>query len=350
MGEHNESKRLTATQHSPRPQFNYFYGSTTTTAEATSTTTTAIINDEQDSLVGLGFSTDNEGTTDDEYQGELQPGKSSIDQSSQHTFASNPILVFLLMAGGLSILILLIIPRSQKEPFKTQKFNMPFPQIDRADFGDPVEGFIDLSLFHSSLVLGDGDNNTGDGGVAATANNNAPRSRSFTNPFPTGAFWTNLVVRSPNDDPMSYPIVVYPFAYRWSPATLSVSYPSQHRVTGSKKIEDRFVPELTVTTKEMIKRRHIVKYDNLSVTLRFISSPSSKFETVLVQGSPYLTLTFTKQTPILKALSTFSDVLCPGDTNYDIDNKGRRLDGFGVCSIDVRREDNSRRINVCAEI
>ena len=244
------------------------------------------------------------------------------------------------MAGGLSILILLIIPRSQKEPFKTQKFNMPFPQIDRADFGDPVEDFIDLSLFHSSLVLGDGDNNTGDGGVAATANNNSPRSRSFTNPFPTGAFWTNLVVRSPNDDPMSYPIVVYPFAYRWSPATLSVSYPSQHRVTGSKKIEDRFVPELTVTTKEIIKRRHIVKYDNLSVTLRFISSPSSKFETVLVQGSPYLTLTFTKQTPILKALSTFSDVLCPGDTNYDIDNKGRRLDGFGVCSIDVRREDN----------
>ena len=142
---------------------------------------------------------------------------------------------------------------------------------------------------------------------------------------------------------MSYPVAVYPFAYRWSPSSLQVSYPAGNRMVEKKRIQDPFKPELTLTTQEEIIKRHVVDYDPLSVTLRYLSSSSNAYwETALVQGNPYVTITYTKQTPILKPLSIFSDVQCPGN-NYDkvadqlVENggdTGREM--FGVCKIDVR--------------
>ena len=75
----------------------------------------------------------------------------------------------------------------------------------------------------------------------------------------------------------------------------------------------------------------------------------------MIQGSPYVTISYTKSTPILKPLSIFSDVQCPGDGDNedisDITNEKngdrRRLDGFGVCSINVRREKNNIFIPTC---
>mmetsp|Transcript_5476 Transcript_5476/g.5907 ORF Transcript_5476/g.5907 Transcript_5476/m.5907 type:complete len:1006 (+) Transcript_5476:51-3068(+) len=350
--EHGENELLISSERPPRPNTNYFYGSTTTTTVDTP------INDDQDSLVGEGLiSPDNEGeltTTDNKYQGELficddsqkRHTSATITAAATATlsrgiFASYPILVFLLTAGGcVSILpLLLISPQPQKVPPQTQKFTMPFPQVDRADFDDPIEGFIDMDLFHPTLILGDDDNTAAT--ATASVGYGSSHSRSFVHPFPTGAFWTNLVVPTPEGDFWSYPTAVYPFAYRWSSSSLRVSYPAGHRVTESDRIQDVFTPELALTTKEEIKKRYIVEYDPLSVTLKYVSSPNSNWKTTLVQGSPYVTASYTKQTPILKPLSIFSDVLCPWDV-YDDDSDhtheknegGRRLDGFGICSID----------------
>ena len=359
--EHVENELLTSSERPPRPNSNSFYGSTTTTTVDTP------INDDQDSLVGEGLiSPDNEGeltTTDNGYQGELFI---CDDSQKRHTtatitaaatatlsrgiFASYPILVFLLTAGGcVSILLLFISPQPRKVPPQTQKFTMPFPQVDRADFDDPIEGFIDMHLFHRSLILGDDDNTAA--AATASVSYGSSHSRSFVHPFPTGAFWTNLVVPTPEGDSWSYPTAVYPFAYRWSSSSLRVSYPAGHRVTESDRIQDVFTPELALTTKEEIKKRYIVEYDPLSVTLKYVSSPNSNWKTTLVQGSPYVTASYTKQTPILKPLSIFSDVLCPGDV-YDDDSDhtheknegGRRLDGFGICSIDVRRRREKKTV------
>lgn len=367
---HEEKQRWISSQRSARPQFNYFYGSTTTTTTTGTTiyaATSPRINDEQDSLVGEELvSTDNEGEpviNDDEYQRKLIIGDDSQQRytrdeaeiserstarnvSSPGAFTSYPILVFLFIVGGLSVLVLLLVPLQPRHfSPQTHKFNMPFPLVDRADFGDPVESFMDMDLFHSSLVLCNGDTATdvtaaSTSGVGHGHDCGLLRSKSFSHPFPTGAFWTNLVVRSPDGGSMSYPIAVYPFAYRWSSSSLTVSYPAGHRVTGSRKVQDPFIPEMTLTTEEEITKRYVVKYDPLSVTLRFDASLNSSFETTLVQGSPYVTVDYSNATPVMKPLSIFSAVLCPGDVDdgtIDLNsekNEGRRLDGFGVCSID----------------
>ena len=360
---YGENESLTASrQRSPRPQFNYFYGSTA----AVTTPPMNVHNDEENSLVGEELiTTDNEcdiptnGDEDQTYQQDFiidddrrhKRKRTQRSTKSQPTVASrndlsswNPILVFLLMASVLSIaMILLVQPKQHNMKPQTQSFAMPFPQIDRADFDDPVEGFIDMDLFASRLIL---DDTSLDATGNDSVNDASHSSRSFALPFPTGAFWTNLVVKPPMGDIMSYPVAVYPFAYRWSPSSLQVSYPFGNRMVEQKRIQDPFIPELTLTTKEDTIRRRVVDYDPLSVTLRYVSDslPNANWETALVQGNPYVTVTYTKQTPMFKPRSIFSDVQCPGDGEYDDDfvdaddengdESGREM--FGVCKIDVR--------------
>jgi hypothetical protein len=359
---YDENESMTASrQRSLRPQFNYFYGSTT----AVTAPPMSVHNDEQDSLVGEELiTTDNEcdiptnGDDDETYQRDFlidddrrqkrkrvqRSTKSQPTAASRNDLAScNSILVFLLMASVLSIaMILLVQPKQLNMKPQTQSFDMPFPEVDRADFGDPIEGFIDMDLFASRLIL---DDTAVDADENDSANDASNSSRSFSLPFPTGAFWTNLVVKPPMGDIMSYPVAVYPFAYRWSPSSLQVSYPFGNRMVEEKRIQDPFIPELTLTTKEDTIRRHVVDYDPLSVTLRYVSSslPNAYWETALVQGNPYVTVTYTKQTPILKPRSIFSDVQCPGDDDDDdivdvVDENGGEggREMFGVCRIDVR--------------
>lgn len=346
---YDENEPLAASyQRSPRPQFNYFYGSTsavTSTPESINTT------DEQDSLVGEQLiSTDNEcdlptnGDDDSSYQQDFfvddprlrtQPAK-----DRRHLSSCSSILIFLLAAGMISISWVVLFPPTRLNATQeTQTFETPFPQIDRADFGDPVENFLNMDLFASRLIRKDKDATTG---TQNDSGSEAAHSRSFSLPFPTGAFWTNLVVST--DEKMSYPVAVYPFAYRWSSSSLQVSYPAGNRIVQKKRIQDPFLPELTLSTKEKVNKRHVVDYDPVSVTLRYISSsPNAYWETALVQGNPYVTITYTKQTPVLKPLSIFSDVQCPGDTDDDLDNLSKNETGsdvgggpFGVCGIDVR--------------
>ncbi|KAL3904679.1 MAG: hypothetical protein SGILL_009974, partial [Bacillariaceae sp.] len=156
---------------------------------------------------------------------------------------------------------------------------------------------------------------------------------------------------------MSYPVAVYPYAYRWSDSSLQVSYPAGNRVVDKHTIQDAFAPDLKLTTVEEINKRHVTQFDPLSVTLRFVASSDSKWETALVQGSPYITLQYLTSTPVFSPLSIFSGVQCPGDADENFsdllddsndnakddkstgDGQGfqqRRL--FGVCSIDESNE------------
>ena len=90
-------------------------------------------------------------------------------------------------------------------------------------------------------------------------------------------------------------------------------------------ILDTFAPDLKLSTVEDIAKRYVTQFDPLSVTLRFVSTPDSKWETALVQGSPYLTLQYLKATPVIAPLSIFSAVQCPGDADED-ENFGDLLD------------------------
>lgn len=326
-----------------RSQFHYFYGSTSNGSAAAMTLSPKgggeedsgdpnNTTNEQDSLVGEELvSTDNEG---EETLGLINGG--SVRRSNgpnshpPHTCGIGSVALFLLVLGGMAVASVLLIPHTSEPLPMTQTFTMPFPQVDRADYGDPVEGFIDMDLFHPSLIA-------------------PPETlHTFVFPFPTGAFWTNLIVPSPQGA-MSYPIAVYPYAYRWFATSLEVSYPAAHRVMDKQTIQDTFAPDLKLSTVEDITKRHVTQFDPMSVTLRFVSTQDSKWETPLVQGSPYITLQYLKATPVIAPLSIFSNVQCPGDADENFSDMVEDASGsgegfgrrrlFGVCSIDVRVSD-----------
>eukprot|EP00977_Amphora_coffeiformis_P004556 scaffold982_cov169-Amphora_coffeaeformis.AAC.9 len=178
-------------------------------------------------------------------------------------------------------------------------YQVPFPEVDRADYNDPVSGFVKKELFHPSLV-------------------STSSHHDFPFPFPTGAFWTNLVLHPTADRSLSYPVAVYPYAYKWSPSLLQVSYPAAHRKEEPKMIHDYFFPDLTLSARsndetEDEMTRHIMAFDPLSVTLRFhnTGASSSYWETYLVQGSPYVTVRYQQTVPKIHALSIFRDITCP---------------------------------------
>jgi hypothetical protein len=325
MGQHQAQEDVALTARA-RPQYHYFYGSTENGVEATDGGT----EEEQGSLIGEGLVlTDNDDETTRTIseldlphlvitkgwwrKSEGQPTSAGVRRTS----------VIIALALAMSTFLVVLFPHTSQPLPPAQTVFIPFPSVERADYGDPVEGFIDLDLFHPNLLSDDSD------------------IRTFVFPFPTGAFWTNLVVPPPEGE-ISYPVAVYPYAYKWSESEMQVSYPASHRFTDRHSIRDAFAPELTFSTREAVQGRAVTRFDPLSVTLRFSTGSDKKWESTLVQGSPYITIKYVKSTPILKAISIFKSVQCPGDddenfsdlnTDDEIDDERRRL--FGVCSMDV---------------
>lgn len=151
-------------------------------------------------------------------------------------------------------------------------------------------------------------------------------------PFPTGAFWTNLVmkpssaVKSQSQNPtISYPIAAEPYAFKWGQQEgLQISFPSSHRVVTPLDINDQFIPDISITSTEAVQKRQIIDHDLMSVTLRFNTDPSltqssqggssnSYFDVYVVQGSPYVTAKFENSTPNITPLSIYSSFGIPGE-------------------------------------
>ena len=65
--------------------------------------------------------------------------------------------------------------------------------------------------------------------------------------------------------------MVYPYGYKWGehPATLQLSYPPLRRMVDNLSVRDIFNPDLILGSVEDVARRYILRFDPLSVTLRF---------------------------------------------------------------------------------
>lgn len=189
--------------------------------------------------------------------------------------------------------------------FPIRKFVLKFPIVDRSKSNDPVRAFLRKDLFHPNLVY-QGSN----------------PFQEFTFAFPTGAFWTNLAMPPTADRGFSYPIVVYPYAYKWSDSFLSTSYPALHRKEETKAIHDYYFPDLTFGSVEEVQNRQITGFDPLSVSLQFLTASGGSWQTFLVQGSPYVTIEYNNVKPRIKALSVFKSVACPGDETSNSDDGG----------------------------
>ena len=206
---------------------------------------------------------------------------------------------------------------------------IPFPVVDREEYNDPATKIVDPDLFDPSLLFH---------GTKASARTNRTVDPLLKVPFPTGAFWTNLVLKPTADRGFSYPVVAYPYAYKWSETLLQASYPPLQRRVDKISIRDPFNPDMTFGTLEAVAKRHIMAFDSLSVTTRFYVETGGYWESYMVVGSPYITIKYQDSTPNIRALSIFSDVTCPfdADGNY---KDGSGFDSFrglsykwGVCT------------------
>lgn len=221
----------------------------------------------------------------------------------------------------------------------TPSLSIPFEVVDRAEYGDPASKIVSVELFEPSLLFNAGKKVKAKGTSLRSNTNVDPVLKV---PFPTGAFWTNLVME-PQSDGLSYPIVAYPYAYKWSDSMLQASYPVIRRKVDKLSVRDQFQPDVTFHTREAISRRHITRFDPLSVTLRYYTSDDGFWESYIVHGSPYITIMYNEATPVLKALSTFGNVMCPFDAggNYYDGDESTMVDGlppshrklkWGVCT------------------
>ncbi|CAK8533284.1 unnamed protein product [Lathyrus sativus] len=126
----------------------------------------------------------------------------------------------------------------------------------------------------------------------------------LSTPLPTNSFFQNFVLK--NGDQPEY---IHPYLIKSSNSSLSVSYPFHH--FNSAFIYQVFNADLTITSIEQKtnqnsnEKSHIISsYTDLSVTLDI---PSTNMSFFLVRGSPYVTLSVTKPTPL--SISTIHAIL-----------------------------------------
>ncbi|XP_020205840.1 probable endo-1,3(4)-beta-glucanase ARB_01444 [Cajanus cajan] len=123
----------------------------------------------------------------------------------------------------------------------------------------------------------------------------------LSNSLPTNSFFQNFVLK--NGDQPEY---IHPYLIKSSNSSLSLSYPS--RQVSSAVIYQVFNSDLTISSKQGSNEKHVISsYSDLSVTLDI---PSKNLSFLLVRGSPYLTVSVTRPTPLsittIHAILSFS--------------------------------------------
>ncbi|CAI8594172.1 unnamed protein product [Vicia faba] len=125
----------------------------------------------------------------------------------------------------------------------------------------------------------------------------------LSTPLPTNSFFQNFSLN--NGDQPEY---IHPYLIKSSNSSISVSYPNHS--SNSKVISQIFKPDLTITSSKKdnqkgSKGKHVISsYSDLSVTLDI---PCINMSFFLVRGSPYVTLSLTKPTPL--SISTIHDII-----------------------------------------
>lgn len=220
--------------------------------------------------------------------------------------------VMIVTAVFASAMVILLTPVQQVNPGMSRVSGdtssvVKFPIVNRADFNDPASGIIIMDLFDDDLLSDD------------------RHALILRVPFPTGAFWTNFVLQS-SPDGLSDPVVTYPLSFKWADSILQLSYSPMTRRVDTIAVTEYFQPHVTLGSVETMTKRHVVKFDPLSVTLRFVGEETRRWETYLVRGSPYFTAKYTDTTPVIKTLSTFYHVLCGSSSDNNNNNPTKDLE------------------------
>lgn len=121
-------------------------------------------------------------------------------------------------------------------------------------------------------------------------------------PYPTGAFWTNLVVKNGDG-----PIGLYPYGIKTLETGIQISYGASRRSVTRLAISDSFLCDLQISTAQQYLSRSIEGYDNISVTMGYRTATNGRYRAHLVKSSPFVTVVFDNATPIIS--SPFSKII-----------------------------------------
>ncbi|KAG7385837.1 hypothetical protein PHYBOEH_008888 [Phytophthora boehmeriae] len=192
------------------------------------------------------------------------------------------------MAGLTSALLLLLSCCAWRESsaIPSLGFNLPFPAASH-----PLQ--LSTSLFAASERLP----------LDAQVTNESYKSQfKFLAdvPFPTGAWWTNLVLAEGQST-----VATMPYVHRIKDEKLHVSFP--FRVVAPRSIIEGFISQMVLSSQaaqetETPLEHHVVNFDPFSTTVRFSRGQKEEFRVFLVRGSPYITMEYTHSRPTVQAM------------------------------------------------
>uniref|UniRef100_A0AAV1UC02 glucan endo-1,3-beta-D-glucosidase n=1 Tax=Peronospora matthiolae TaxID=2874970 RepID=A0AAV1UC02_9STRA len=119
-------------------------------------------------------------------------------------------------------------------------------------------------------------------------------------PFPTGAWWTNLVLAEGKSA-----IASLPYVFKILSEKLHVSYP--FRVVTPTDIVEGFIAQMVFSSQpssisSLPMAHQVVDFDDFSTTVRFSRGQTEEFRVFLVRGSPYITMEFRHSRPLIEAM------------------------------------------------
>ena len=113
-------------------------------------------------------------------------------------------------------------------------------------------------------------------------------SEQLHRPFPTGAWWLNLVL-----DDGTTPVAPLPYAIKALLSGLQICYSQHVQSVTRADVIDGFSPDLSISQAQgAFKRRRVVAYDDLAVTVQFggMDASGSSMIAHLARGSPFMTV------------------------------------------------------------
>eukprot|EP01039_Chlorochromonas_danica_P006287 gene6287-6932_t len=119
---------------------------------------------------------------------------------------------------------------------------------------------------------------------------------TVTKPFPTGAFWTNLVVKNGDG-----PIGLYPYGVKTLDVGVQLSYGASRRMVSRTLINDMVMNDLQISSTQTYLSRAVESYDNVSVTMTYKVSNNGKYKAVLVKACPFVTVVYENATPLISS-------------------------------------------------
>ncbi|TMW59254.1 hypothetical protein Poli38472_004323 [Pythium oligandrum] len=173
---------------------------------------------------------------------------------------------------------------------------------------------------------------------------------AFTQAIPTNAFWTNLLVGDDHGlNVGAGQVTLSPYTVRSLPKRLDISYGDSRRVATNTSITEYFNADVSFTgySRKIAEdqvglsrllgdgnstSRHVVAFDPLSVTVQYSfdegdsngQTPKQYMDTLLVRGSPYVTVDYHEVIPVIEFNATVYSINAVPVQNEDEPTPGRQ--------------------------